>query len=112
MSVAAVPLAAIPVSAKEPSTKITVHFMYRRRSKPYIDQREPSDLTHVPLGVYVADYFLGWQRSGHESDKKLVILEGTYTAEKMAEELNMQCSPVHDCIKFVVRDGRCIPIAT
>ena len=66
---------------------------------------------HIPLSRYGHNCFIKWKRNGHLSLKVLVILEGEYTAEKMAEELNMQCSPVHDCIKFVVQDGKCVPIA-
>lgn len=119
----------LPVSypALGPYPRILIHFIppWRRR-KPFIDWipgeipapfgGPPSfwrtQFNHVPHVLpFLNDSFIKWTRNGHESKKILVILEGSYTAEKMAEKLNMQCCPVHDCIKFVVRAGECVPVS-
>lgn len=91
---------------------ITIHIVHPwdgRYPDPVIDATE---LSCVPSGHRPCDWFIKWKRNGRLSDKVLVILRGHghYTVEKMAKELNMQCCPVHDCIKFVVRDGKCVPI--
>ncbi len=94
------------------SPEITIHFVcpyHGRQPDPVWDDRA---IASVPLGHYGIDSFIKWRRNGCPSDKTLVILEGTYTAEEMAEQLSMQCCPVHDCIKFVVQNGRCVPIPT
>lgn len=70
------------------------------------------ELFEVRLGHYQFDSFITWKRDGERSKKTLVILYGNYTAEKMAKELNMQLCPVHDCIKFVVQDNRCVVLPT
>lgn len=137
LSAVAAPLALLPLPllANKPKRKwkhtcggrapvITIHIVYpyhdefSRKMAAFFHTRTPdpawgiTGFPHVILGLYVRDSFISWKRNGRESDKTLVILKGDYTAEKMAKDLNMQCHPVHDCIKFVVRDGKCVPIAT
>ena len=131
LSAVAAPLALFTGKKETTSTpKIVIHFVYSIlwgtstfRPCSHLDNDGRFlgvvEFDHVPLSPfrprhsnrYPNDFFIKWKRNGYESDKTLVILKGTYTAEKMVKELNMQCCPVHDCIKFVVRDGKCVPIA-
>lgn len=55
--------------------------------------------------TFTKDSFFRWKLNGIVMSKTLVVLQGTYTAAQLAEELNLQLTGDIDGIEFVTDDG-------
>lgn len=55
--------------------------------------------------TFTKDSFFRWKLNGIVMSKTLVVLQGTYTAAQLAEELNLQLTGDTDGIEFITDDG-------